>query len=76
MRDSTQAFEKGWNHIDTRVGLVPGKDVLSRLNRHLQETYGVNLTARMIVAEMAPDEVPRDLVRLLRDLEHFRTSAV
>jgi energy-coupling factor transporter ATP-binding protein EcfA2 len=69
-------FERKWQDINTRMEIVPGKEVLARLNTYLSETYGINLTPTAIIAEFRREDVPGDLLILLRNLDKFRRSQI
>ena len=61
-------WEKG---RDRRLQLVPGKDALAAVNRHLQEHYGVSVTATGIVKAIRSHEIPKEMRQLLDDLAKF-----
>lgn len=67
-------FEKRWNDLQTRIALVPGKEVLSILRNRVQETYGVTLTDTRIAEAMNRNDVPTDMCNLLSALETFRLT--
>lgn len=67
-------FEVRWADICKRMEIVPGKQVLALLREEVSCTYGVNLTDHRIVSEFATEEIPSDLMILLRDLDSYRTS--
>ena len=52
------------------------KELLSQLNRQLQEDYSVTVTPIAIVNAMKPDEVPDDINTLLTRLDQFRKASV
>jgi energy-coupling factor transporter ATP-binding protein EcfA2 len=74
LRQSLTEFEAAWKHLDTRMAIVPGKEVLQLLNRDTQQRYGVSVTPRTIVDQMHLSEIPRDLKQLLKDLEALRLT--
>jgi hypothetical protein len=64
-------FENRWLHLDSRLEIVPGKDVLAAVNSKLQEEYRVSITPTGIIDAMTDDEIPgemRDLVQYIADL--------
>lgn len=69
-------FEKVWQGLEGRLRVVPGKDLLAALNRHLQETYSVTVTASTIVNAMNRDDVPESMLSLVSRLEDFRRAPV
>ena len=65
-------FERKWANLESRLEIVPGKDVLKAIRDRFQKSYGATLTDWRIVDCYRPEEVPRDLVALLRQLDTFR----
>ena len=64
-------FESKWSEREGRLSLIPGKDALARLNQVLQERYGVSITPTAIVDAMSTAEIPRQVKRLVPDLDSF-----
>lgn len=68
--ETTTQFRDRWNsNIET---YVPGKDLMSRINRFSQEEYGVTLSPSRIVLAARENEIGGDMSRLVRVLEEFR----
>lgn len=67
-------FDRKWIALETRLEIVPGKDVLKLLRDELQQQYGITLTDSRIIA-FKKDEVPHDFVETIRQLDSFRTIA-
>jgi energy-coupling factor transporter ATP-binding protein EcfA2 len=65
-------FEQKWKQLDERMEIVPGKKILGMLREEVQKLYCVNLTDIRIIDEYKREEVPRDLVALIENLESFR----
>lgn len=73
--EALDVFESKWNTIDSRMEIVAGKAVLRAVRERLQESHGVTLTDWRIVDCYRVDEIPDDLVVLLRQLESFRSDS-
>ena len=73
--DALNIFESKWSGIDSRMEVVAGKAVLRALRERLQESHGITLTDWRIVDCYRMDEIPEDLVALLRRLEEFRNAS-
>lgn len=71
-----EAFEALWADWNKRRNVIPGKEFLSEVNRHLQDHYRVTLTPTAIIAAMHVDEVPQEIQMLVQRLEEFRIQAV
>lgn len=69
-------FESKWASLNSRIDLLPGKQLLSMFNADIQKRYKVQVTPRLIVGSLHKNEIPMDMQRLLRDLESFRQAEV
>jgi len=67
-------FEARWKNLEIRLLTIPGKEVLSLLNRYLQDTYKVTLTSTAIIDCFHPNEVASEMVELIENLERFRKT--
>jgi len=56
--------------------VIPGKDALRTVNQYLQDQYGINVTPAGIVDAMRRDEVPAEMVELIRHIADFAASKV
>jgi hypothetical protein len=64
-------FEETWKVASRRLAVIPGKEAISSLNQHLQDEYGVSITPTAIVDAMKADEIPAEILKLVRDLSKF-----
>lgn len=71
-----ERFEELWNTLYSRLALISGKEILTLLNRYLQEQYKITLTATAIINAMHPEEVPDDMRNLIVKLDNFRKQNV
>lgn len=71
-KKTIEMFDQKWNDLNTRVEIVPGKDVLRKLRTKISEIYSVNLTDFKIIDEFKVDEIPLDMKQLLDELEKYR----
>jgi Zn/Cd-binding protein ZinT len=72
--EAIKIVDQKWGNLDTRLDIVPGKNVLSTLRTELQMKYKINLTDHKIINEFRKNEIPPDLMALITDLENYRTS--
>ena len=71
-RDAIEAFHSSWDAgVTRRLELVPGKQALKAVNRHLEKRYGVHVTASGIIDAMHVNEVPTEMRTLLNRLAAF-----
>lgn len=73
-KDVLSGFNERWADLDTRIPLVPGKEVLRLFRQRVQELCGVTLTDSRIVESMNRDDIPDDMKKLLTALEAFSTA--
>jgi energy-coupling factor transporter ATP-binding protein EcfA2 len=69
-------FDEKWTSLQTRIELVPGKEVLSRLNSRLQEACGISITPTLIIDAMTESEVPEEIRLLVQSLDNFAKGSV
>lgn len=69
-------FEGGWSSAASRAEVVPGKEALGAVNQHLQEEYGISVTATAIIDAMRVEEVPAEMRELLQRLAEFAAASV
>ncbi|MCY4379408.1 MAG: AAA family ATPase [Candidatus Dadabacteria bacterium] len=69
--ESLEKFEQLWSDPVKRYELIPGKEAISAINVHLQETHGVNITPVAIIAAMRDDEIPSEVRELVDKLASF-----
>lgn len=72
----SRTFEKRWAEPGGSVAMVPGKEVLSRLNALLIEQCGVTVTDAEVAAQIRRSEMAPDLVHLIEVLARFSDEAV
>lgn len=65
-------FNDIWRELSKRLEIVPGKELLAKLNQYLQATYKVTLTALGIISAMRQDEVPEEILTLMEGLGNFQ----
>jgi energy-coupling factor transporter ATP-binding protein EcfA2 len=70
-----EEFDNLWSDLATRLTLVPGKDLLSRLNGYLQEAYRTSITPRQIISQFQVADIPQEIRAVLDQLELFRRKS-
>lgn len=65
-------FNDKWLDMDTRMEIVPGKEVLGKIRDKIQKEYKVNLTEMKIIDAIEKTDIPPDLKSLLQKLEEYR----
>lgn len=73
-RAALEEFEADWASPARRLQLIPAKEALSTVNRHLQEEYNVSVTPAAIVDAMHVDEIPSEMRNLLDTLAEFAAA--
>jgi hypothetical protein len=54
--------------------IVPGKEALGAINKHLQGLYGVNITPTSIADAMKIEEIPAEMITLIKALGSFAST--
>lgn len=67
-----EKFDEIWNNLSSRLELISGKEILSLLNKYLQEQYKITLSATAIISAMHQEEVPDEIRKLIEELDNFR----
>jgi hypothetical protein len=70
------AFDDKWMELHSRLDMVPGKDVLSKLNTHLQKAYGVTVTPALIIGAMTKSDVASEIKMIIKSLDEFSKRVV
>lgn len=69
-----EEFEECWKDVNSRLRVIPGKEVLSAFNQHLQDKYGISITPTAIIDAMRANEIPLDIKQLIHDISDFASS--
>jgi hypothetical protein len=73
-RQTIEWFEVKWQCLDSRMEIVPGKEVLRALREEVQRQFRLTLTDVRIIDSFFREEIPGDLVSLLNRLNSFRSG--
>jgi len=71
-----EQFEELWATWSSRKLVVPGKELLSQINRYIQERYRVTITPIAIVNAMTATEIPSYITDLIASLDAFRSETL
>jgi hypothetical protein len=69
-------FDQKWASPEGRMAMVPGKEIFSALNSHLQQAHRIALSPIVVVGCFLRDEVCPQLLALLLKLDELRTAEV
>jgi hypothetical protein len=69
--ETQREFERLWENIQDRLKIVPGKEVLSKLNEILHREGIGGLTHRMIVDSMVRDDFDQNFRAVLEEINDF-----
>jgi hypothetical protein len=58
-----------WKTQDTRLGVIPGKEALSRVSRWVQENYKVSVSGLLIAHNMLAQEICQEMRNVLTSIE-------
>jgi hypothetical protein len=65
-------FDQKWATVELRMKIVPGKEVFSALNAHLQAKYKISLNPIFVVESFLREEISPQVIELLQKLEAIR----
>ncbi len=68
--------EERWRDPRGRLEIVPGKEVLQSVRDAVREKYAVNLTDSRILTAFRREDVPPDMIQLMKELDQFRLQKV
>lgn len=71
IKEEIQEFEKRWVDINSRIEIVPGKAVLSRIREMLKSDYNISISDVRIIENYANSDLPSDFEFLLSNLNKF-----
>ena len=66
-----ERFDLLWTERESRFRMIPGKEALSFVNKHLQDKFSISITPASIIEVMRVSEVPNEAARLIQRLETF-----
>ncbi|WP_096671029.1 ATP-dependent nuclease [Polaromonas sp. AET17H-212] len=75
-KKAIEEFEIAWNIPQARLALLPGKEMLARLNTKIQELVQVSVSDVQVASMFGVHEIPTDLRELIEALEQFRSISV
>jgi predicted ATPase len=64
-----------WGDLSERLKVVPGKTVLSNMNRILSAKFGFSLTTHQIISNLQKCEIATELAALFDELNEINTKA-
>jgi hypothetical protein len=73
--ETSQSFEGRWSELKSRLAIVPGKAVLKQFRQRAQQAFGVSLTEAVIVQAFPQNQLPTELVDLLKKIADFMKTS-
>ncbi len=70
-KEILKKYEEKWENFEDRMKIVPGKELLSKLNGYLQDEYKVTVTASQIIKNMKTEEIDPALISIIENLNNF-----
>lgn len=58
-----------WSNTQEKLSIVPGKDLLKRLNEKMQEKHGISTSVMELVSQIKKEEIPDEIISVLREIE-------
>lgn len=70
-----EAIEHIWDDLESRLRLLPGKTLLSRIRQRVQSEFQVSFGNERLAEAFAKDEIPDELVDLIERVADLQLSA-
>lgn len=75
MTEAIAVFERDWADLESRLRIVPGKDVFAKLNQYLMDRYEISLSIGAVVRAFAISEIPPEMVELVKEIDAFGAAS-
>jgi hypothetical protein len=69
--ESVRLLEQQWPDIESRLAILPGKQLLSQFNQVVQDEKAVMLSHAAIVRHMARSDIPDEFVEILQAFDEL-----
>lgn len=70
--EASKWVEDQWSNIEKRMKIVPGKKIIKKFRTLVQNNFHITLTNIRIINSCSRDDIPSDLVMLIKKLDQFR----
>jgi AAA15 family ATPase/GTPase len=67
-------FDTLWENLNTRLSIVPGKQIFSLLNTYLQENYHITISSAFVIENFRVAEIPEEMVKLIEEIDSWRNE--
>jgi energy-coupling factor transporter ATP-binding protein EcfA2 len=67
-----EKITQAWSNFETRVGVIPGKQVISNLSDWSQKKYGVSFNATKLAAFLQVDEIHPEMAAVVESIENHQ----
>ena len=74
-QQAMEEYDGCWSNIWERLKLVPGKETFAKLNKWLQEAYGVTISTTLVIECFRKDEIDPEMVELVDLIDKFRFAS-
>ncbi|MDG6027441.1 MAG: ATP-dependent endonuclease [Candidatus Brocadia sp.] len=68
-KKARELIEKAWESFGTKMAIVSGKEVFSRLSKWSQDEYNVSINALLAACNMKSHELPEEFVHVVDAIE-------
>ncbi|MBR7620729.1 AAA family ATPase [Phenylobacterium sp. 20VBR1] len=70
-KECLKEFERNWSSIEDRLKIIPGKQFIADLSRHLQDNYSCTITINMMIDDLKISDLDPQLLSVLNQVEEF-----
>ncbi len=69
LAEATEFIKSQWNEFENRISFVPGKEVFSKLNKKLTDSYGISLSVMSLSTNITSEEIDPEIVEVFKEIE-------
>jgi predicted ATPase len=73
-RAALEEFADSWGHIEGRLKLVPGKELITALSQRFQQAWNVSISPLSLTGELKGAEIDPELGEILDQLDLFANT--
>lgn len=67
-RQAREIVDRNWSSLEKRLSILPGKELLNKINAKMQAQYGVSTSAMQLASHIHAKEIDDELVSMIKEL--------
>lgn len=73
MEEARKVVNPKWDRLSSRLSIVSGKEVLSKLRQWTQNEFGCSFTNKSLAAELRPEEIDSEVIMVIEAIEKMQS---